>query len=84
VSGRVAGKVAFAATQERFGGFHILVNNAGVASPPPDGFEAITFDGWRKVMSVNLDGVFLGMRQAVLAMKDAGGGGIVNIGSVAA
>ena len=35
-------------------------------------------------MSVNLDGVFLGIREAVAVMKDSGGGSIVNIGSIAA
>jgi NAD(P)-dependent dehydrogenase (short-subunit alcohol dehydrogenase family) len=73
-----------AQAKQAFGSFDILVNNAGIAGPPPDGFEGITFEDWRRTMSVNLDGVFLGMRQAVLSMKDGGGGSIINIGSVAA
>jgi NAD(P)-dependent dehydrogenase (short-subunit alcohol dehydrogenase family) len=72
------------AAKAMYGSFDILVNNAGIAGPPPDGFEGITFEDWRRTMSVNLDGVFLGMRQAVLSMKDSGGGAIVNVGSVAA
>jgi 3(or 17)beta-hydroxysteroid dehydrogenase len=75
---------AVAQTIQHFGRLDVLVNNAGVAGPPPDSFESITLEDWRRIMSVNLDGVFLGMRQAVIAMKEGGGGSIVNIGSVAA
>src|SRR5207344_1817257 len=75
---------AIAQAVSRFGKLDILVNNAGVAGPPPDSFEAITLEDWRRIMSVNLDGVFLGMRNAVIAMKDSGGGAIVNVGSIAA
>lgn len=71
-------------TRQRFGRLDVLVNNAGIALPPPEAFEAISFEDWRRVMSVNLDGVFLGMREAVVAMKSTGGGSIINIGSVAA
>jgi 3(or 17)beta-hydroxysteroid dehydrogenase len=67
----------------RFGSLDILVNNAGIAIPPPDGFEALSLADWKRVMSVNLDGVFLGTREGVRIMKDRSGA-IVNIGSVAA
>lgn len=67
----------------RFSQLHVLVNNAGIALPPPESFELTSFDDWRRIMSVNLDGVFLGCREGVRAMKE-GGGSIINIGSVAA
>ncbi len=61
----------------------IVVNNAGIALPPPESFESLSLADWRRIMDVNLDGAFLGTREAVRAMK-AQGGSIINIGSVAA
>ena len=72
------------AVRERFGRLDILVNNAGLAAPAPKVFEDITLAQWRRVMDVNLDGVFLGLRTAIPVMRSGGGGAIVNIGSVAA
>lgn len=59
----------------------ICVNSAGVAfaSPIPETRLA----DWKRVMSTNLDGVFLGTRHAMTAMKDGGGGCIINIASAA-
>lgn len=59
----------------------LLVNNAGIGGPlAPVGDYPL--DGWRKVMGVNLDGVFYGMRHAIPEMLKAGGGAIVNIASI--
>ena len=74
-------KAVLAATLKRFGKLDILVNNAGV--PTAELIEETTLDRWRSVMSLNLDGVFLGVKHGILAMKETGGGSIVNISSVA-
>jgi 3alpha(or 20beta)-hydroxysteroid dehydrogenase len=65
---------------ERFGGLHILVNNAGVVRFMP--LAAMTLEDYRAVIDINQVGVFLGMKAVVTAMSDAGGGSIVNISSI--
>jgi len=67
-----------------FGRLDVLVNNAGIGLPPPESFDQTSLADWRRIMSVNLDGTFLGTREGVRAMKDSGGGSIVNIASIAA
>ena len=64
-----------------FGALDILVNNAGVALLKD--FEATTLDDWRRVMAVNLDGVFLGCKHAIRVMKGRNGGSIINLSSIA-
>lgn len=72
-------------TLKRFGRINGLVNNAGVSGPvPANSIETETLETWRKINSVNLEGVFLGCKHAVPAIRDAGGGSIVNISSLAA
>ena len=65
-----------------FGGVHILVNNAGSAIEGTA--EDTTLANWRRVHAVNVEGVFLGCRAAIPAIRDSGGGSIVNIASRAA
>ena len=64
----------------RFGRLDVLVNNAGVAILKD--VEETTLEEWRDVMAVNLDGVFLGCKHGVAAMKETGGGSIINMSSV--
>lgn len=70
---------AVAEVVDRFGGLHIVVNNAGIY--PPIGFEQTTLADWRRVMRLNLDGPFLVARAALPHLRAAGWGRIVNIAS---
>jgi 3(or 17)beta-hydroxysteroid dehydrogenase len=70
-----------AETVRTFGGLHVLVNNAGIvkiASP-----EDCTLDDFRFQNAVMSEGVFLGCKHAIPAIKASGGGSIVNMSSVA-
>lgn len=69
-----------AATTERFGAVHILVNNAGILLP--GGAEAVTEDDWDQTFNVNVRGLWLLSREVLPHLRAAGGGSIVNIGSV--
>ena len=64
-----------------FGRLDILVNSAGIGTI--GNIETTTLADFRKVNAVNAEGVFLGCREAVRAMKETGGGSIVNLSSVA-
>jgi 3(or 17)beta-hydroxysteroid dehydrogenase len=65
--------------QQRFGGLDGVVNSAGIFIVGD--VEKISLDDWRRTHAVNVDGVFLGCRHGVRAMK-ARGGSIVNMSSV--
>jgi NAD(P)-dependent dehydrogenase (short-subunit alcohol dehydrogenase family) len=69
-----------AATLQAFGRLDILVNNAGIGTSV--NIEEETLAGWRRLMSINLDAVFLGTQYAIKTMKGSGGGSIVNISSI--
>ena len=72
---------AMIAAAKKLGGLHLLVNNAGIGGPnAPTG--AYPVDGWQKVIDVNLNAVFYGMRYGIPAMLEAGGGAIVNMASI--
>lgn len=61
-----------------------LVNNAGIAGPFPSSFEGESLEQWRRILSINVEGVFLGCKYGVPALRGSGGGSIVNLSSLAA
>jgi NAD(P)-dependent dehydrogenase (short-subunit alcohol dehydrogenase family) len=72
----------FEVAVKEFGRVDVLVNNAGIHDPSPP--EEQTLERWHRLMSINLDGVVLGCKHAIQAMKinDPKGGSIINISSV--
>ena len=74
-------RAAVATTVQTYGKLTVLVNNAGILfrSKIEDTAEA----DWDRIMAVNVKGVFLGTKAALPAMRQAGGGSIINISSTA-
>ena len=78
---------AVAATIKAFSSLTILANVAGVSGRRPGGkttgrIDATELDDWNAVMAVNATGVFLGTKHVIAAMRQAGGGSIINISSI--
>lgn len=71
---------AVASTVEALGRLDIAVNNAGIEQPPTP-LDETTEEDWDRLMAVDLRGVFLSMKHEIGAMRDSGGGSIVNISS---
>jgi NAD(P)-dependent dehydrogenase (short-subunit alcohol dehydrogenase family) len=63
------------------GGLSVLVNNAGIGGDGP--LETLDFALWKKVMSVNVDSVFLGAKHALAHMRAHQPGSIINLSSIA-
>jgi 3(or 17)beta-hydroxysteroid dehydrogenase len=68
-------------TVSHFGGLHVLVNNAGIVIPGTP--EATTLEQFRLQNAVMTEGTFLGCKHAIPALRDSGGGSIINMSSVA-
>jgi NAD(P)-dependent dehydrogenase (short-subunit alcohol dehydrogenase family) len=68
-----------------FGRLDLLFNNAGMGGPPVP-FDELSFEQWRRVAAVNLDGAFLCARAAfgMMRRQDPRGGRIINNGSISA
>jgi len=75
-------KAMIDAALERFGALDVLFNNAGIAGESSRLAEQ-SEENWARVLGVNLTGVYLGMRHAIPAMVDRGGGSIISTASVA-
>ncbi|MDN4526850.1 SDR family NAD(P)-dependent oxidoreductase [Fictibacillus fluitans] len=63
-----------------FGKLDILFSNAGIGGMSPS--VDLSIEEWRKVISINLDGVFLCAKHAIAAMRKSGGGSVVNCASI--
>jgi NAD(P)-dependent dehydrogenase (short-subunit alcohol dehydrogenase family) len=68
------------AALDRFGRLDVLVNSAGVGRGLP--ILETTFEAWREIVAINLDGTFLGVKAAAPAMVAAGRGSIINLSSI--
>lgn len=80
VTDETSWSAAIRATEETFGGLHVLVNNAGVQNPPAP-IEHTDRATWSRILDINLTGTFLGMKVAAPALRRADGGAVVNIAS---
>lgn len=66
-----------AAVRDQFGQIDVLVNNAGIY--PYQDWPDITWEDWRRVLSINLDSMFLMSKAFVPAMQEAGWGRVINL-----
>jgi NAD(P)-dependent dehydrogenase (short-subunit alcohol dehydrogenase family) len=74
--------ILFATVEREFGGLDVLVNNAGIAGPTA-GVEDVTPEALDRTLAVNVEGQFYCARRAVPLLRQAGGGAIINLSSVA-
>lgn len=80
VASEAAWQDALKVLEESFGRLDILINNAGITMSGK--IEETALEDWRRIMEVNVDGVFLGTKHAIPLMRRGGGGSIVNLSSV--
>lgn len=80
VANETAVRAMIAATLDRYGALHVLVNNAGIGMYKT--IEELSVEEWDQCLNVNLKGPFLCAKYALPALRAAGGGAIINIASV--
>jgi NAD(P)-dependent dehydrogenase (short-subunit alcohol dehydrogenase family) len=72
------------AAVERFGGLHVLYNNAGVMLPDDGSVDATDEPVWDRTLAINVKGVAFGCKFGIPAMIGSGGGSIINVASFVA
>jgi NAD(P)-dependent dehydrogenase (short-subunit alcohol dehydrogenase family) len=81
VTSEEAWETATSQVIDRFGGLDVLVNGAGIEEVKTIADSSLA--DFRRINAVNLDGVFLGVKYGMAAMRERGGGSIINISSIA-
>ncbi len=84
VSSESDAKDMVAAAVERFGGLHVLYNNAGVMLAEDGSVDSTDASIWDTTLAINVKGVAFGCKYGVPAMIDSGGGSIINVASFVA
>lgn len=74
-------EAAVACAVDMFGGLHFAVNNAGISGDQSPVGE-LDPAAWSRVIDINLNGVFYGLRHQIPAILRSGGGAIVNVSSI--
>ena len=74
-------EAAVACAVDTFGGLHFAVNNAGISGDQSPVGE-LDPAAWSRVIDINLNGVFYGLRHQIPAILRSGGGAIVNVSSI--
>ena len=73
-----------ASAEAEFGALHVLFNNAGIMDHEDGDASSTSEEVWDRTMAVNLKGVFLGCKFGIEALKQAGGGSVINTASFVA
>ena len=72
---------AVALAVKTFGGLHLAVNNAGITGPHDTLTEDLSLEDWRAVIETDVTGMFISLKAELPAIRNSGGGAIVNLSS---